>query len=180
METTARQQACTGRLQEVLDHDTFNMVYTMHQGTLYKKFMFLLNFQETAEDILQDVFLKTWQLRNTIKTEKSLQNFLYQIGRNLIIDHYRKQKREQGFTLIYRNFMNMVDQIDEEYIFHEDKFSKLEGIINKLPPRRKQVFELCKFERRSYEEVSELLHISPSTISDHIVKAMQFIKVNWN
>ncbi|MDR2269839.1 MAG: sigma-70 family RNA polymerase sigma factor [Sphingobacterium sp.] len=180
METIVRQQVYTDRLQQVLDHDTFNLVYTMYQGALYKKFMFLLNFPETVEDILQDVFLKTWQLRDRINTEKSLKHFLFQIGRNLIIDHYRKQKRKQGFTLVYRNFMNAVDQIDEECIFHEDKFSKLEGIINKLPPRRKQVFELCKFERRSYEEVSELLHISPSTISDHIVKAMQFIKVNWN
>ncbi|WP_454879556.1 RNA polymerase sigma factor [Sphingobacterium detergens] len=180
MEMIRQKQAHIGRLQDVLDHDTFNLVYTTYQGALYKKFMFLLNFQETAEDILQDVFLKTWQLRDTIKTEKSLKSYLFQIGRNLIMDHYRRQKREQGFTLTYRNFINVVDQIDEECIFHEDKFSKLEGIINKLPPRRKQVFELCKFERRSYEEVSELLHISPSTISDHIVKAIQFIKVHWN
>ncbi|WP_158655827.1 RNA polymerase sigma factor [Sphingobacterium sp. HMA12] len=180
MEAIAQKQVRTGGLQGVLDHDTFNLVYTTYQGTLYKKFMFLLNFQETAEDILQDVFLKTWQLRDTIKTEKSLKSYLFQIGRNLIMDHYRRQKREHGFTLIYRDFVNAVDQIDVECIFHEDKFSKLEGIINKLPPRRRQVFELCKLERRTYEEVSELLHISPSTISDHIVKAMQFIKVHWN
>jgi|SRR5690606_6843489 len=163
-----------------LNHDTFNLIYASYQETLYKKFLFLLDFQDTAEDILQDVFLKTWQLRHIIRTEEALKAYLFRIGRNLIMDHYRKQKREQGFAVIYAYFVSSVEQIDEECIFREDKFSKLEKIINRLPPRRKQVFEMCKLERRSYEEVSESLCISLSTISDHIVKATQFIKMHWN
>ena len=61
-------------------------------------------------------------------------------------------------------------------MFLEDKLCRLEVIIGKLPPKRKRIFELCKFEQKSYEEVSEILNVSPSTISDHIVKAHQFIK----
>ena len=163
-----------------LDHDTFKSIYETCQRAMYKKFLFLLGFPETAEDILQEVFLKTWQLRESISTEKSLKGYMSRIGHNLIMDHYRKQKREQGIVSLYADFNYSIDQIDEECMFCEDKFSKLEGIINKLPPRRKQVFEMCKLERRSYEEVSELLCITPSTISDHIVKATQFIKLHWN
>lgn len=165
---------------DTLNHDTFNAVYMSYQGVLYKKFRFMLDFQEIAEDILQDVFLKTWQLRHIIRTEESLKSYMFRIGQNLIMDHYRRQKREQGVALLYAYFVSSVEQIDEECIFREDKFSKLEQIINRLPPKRKQVFEMCKLEKRSYEEVSEILCISTSTISDHIVKATQFIKMHWN
>jgi len=180
METTFFKETSHNNVNHTLDHDTFSAVYSTYQNALYKKFLFLLDFQETAEDIMQDVFLKTWQLRDNIKSEKSLKAYMFRIGQNLIMDHYRKRKREQGLTLMYADIVGAVDQIDEECVFREDKISKLEGIINKLPPRRKQVFEMCKLERKSYEEVSELLHISPSTISDHIVKATQFIRLNWD
>lgn len=180
METISARKIPYDERVDTLNHDTFNAIYTNYQGTLYKKFLFLLDFQEIAEDILQDVFLKTWQLRHVIRTEESLKSYMFRIGRNLIMDHYRRQKREQGFALLYAASASSVEQIDEECIFREDKFSKLERIINRLPPKRKQVFKMCKLEKRSYEEVSEILCISTSTISDHIVKATQFIKMHWN
>ena len=65
---------------------------------------------------------------------------------------------------------------DDDKIFLEDCLLKLEDVIDKLPPKRKQVFELCKFKQKSYEEAGEILNVSPSTISDHIVKANQFIR----
>lgn len=162
-----------------LDQEMFCMLYQTYQRDLHKNFLCLLSFQDSVEDILQEVFLKTWQLRDRIDTKQSLKAYMFRIGQNLIFDHYRRQKQERNFSLLYVDFHDSIEQIDEDLLFHEDHISKLEDIIGKLPPRRKQVFEMCKLERRSYEEVSELLDISPSTISDHIVKATQFIKMKW-
>lgn len=180
METISISKTNFGKYSNALTHETFNMVYKSYRGVLYKQFLILLDFQDTAEDILQDVFLKTWQLRHAIRTEDSLKAYMFRIGRNLIMDHYRRQKKERGFAGTYTTFVNLVEQIDEEYMFREDKFSKLERIMKALPPKRKQVFEMCKLEQRSYAEVGKILAISSSTISDHIVKATRFIKSHWN
>ena len=64
----------------------------------------------------------------------------------------------------------------EEFVANDEKSVLLQNAINKLPPQRQQVFRLCKLEGKSYKEVSELLGISLSTISDHIVKATKSIR----
>jgi len=54
----------------------------------------------------------------------------------------------------------------------------IQEAIDALPPKRRQVFQLVKIEERSYEEVSHMLHVSISTVNDHIVKATKSIREN--
>ena len=65
----------------------------------------------------------------------------------------------------------------KEYVNDEEKSALLQNAVATLPAQRQQVFRLVKLERRSYKEVSEMLGISMSTISDHIVKATKSIRV---
>src|SRR5690606_23803061 len=117
-------------------------------------------------------FMKIWVRRKYIKAEGSLKMYMYKIGLNMIADHYRRLGTRHRWAA--RSFFE--NSSYEDKIFHEERLLKLEGAIDKLPPKRKRVFQLCKFEQKSYEEVGEILKVSPSTISDHIVKANQFIR----
>ncbi|MCO5946733.1 RNA polymerase sigma factor [Mucilaginibacter flavidus] len=64
----------------------------------------------------------------------------------------------------------------EESILSEENLDFLQIAIGTLPPQRKQIYTLCKLEGKSYEEVSNLLGISTSTISNQIVKANKTVK----
>lgn len=155
-----------------LDRDAFCTLYRDYQQVLFKKLLLFLDSREAVKDIVQEVFLKIWLRRKQIRMDASLKTYMFRIGHNMIMDYYRSLGRKQQFSFLF--FSDA--QADEDKMFLEDKLSRLEVIIGKLPPKRKRIFELCKFEQKSYEEVSEILNVSPSTISDHIVKAHQFIK----
>ena len=66
----------------------------------------------------------------------------------------------------------------EESLFSKDNAYFLNKMIDALPPKRRQIFKLIKIEELSYAEVSEKLHISVSTINDHVVKATKYIRAN--
>jgi RNA polymerase sigma factor (sigma-70 family) len=68
----------------------------------------------------------------------------------------------------------------EELLSGEQNLQVLHRAIEDLPPQRQQVFRLCKLEGKTYREVSELLGISESTISDHIVKGTKFIRAYFD
>lgn len=155
-----------------LDKESFCKLYKDYQQVLFKKLLLLLDYHEVVKDIVQEVFMKIWVRRKYIKADASLKTYMYKIGHNMIVDYYRSLGRKQRFSFI--TFSD--NHTDDDKMFVEDCLLKLEGVINKLPPKRKRVFELCKFEQKSYEEAGEILKVSPSTISDHIVKAKQFIK----
>src|SRR3546814_6458197 len=52
----------------------------------------------------------------------------------------------------------------------------IKSVMQKLPPRRRAIFALCKLEGRSYSEVAHLFGISQGTVNDHIVKATKFLR----
>ncbi|GAB3424360.1 RNA polymerase sigma factor [Niabella aquatica] len=155
-----------------LDRVSFCRLYKDYQQVLFRKLLLLIDSQEVVKDIVQDVFMKIWVRRKCIKADASLKTYMYRIGHNMIVDHYRSLGRKQRFA--FTTFSD--NHTDNNTMFPEDCLVEIEEVVSKLPPKRKRVFELCKLEQKSYEEAGEILHVSPSTISDHIVKAKQFIR----
>ena len=78
-----------------------------------------------------------------------------------------------------RHLLTVVSEVyshvEESLIASEAKV-ELYRAIELLPPKRREVFILCKLESRSYDEVSKLLHISSGTVNDHIRKANNFLR----
>jgi len=173
--TPTMMEALQLNTPKILDRKTFNEIYDTYYQDLLRKFVFLIGSQERAEDIIQEVFLKIWKQRRQIDFSLSLRSYMMRIGHNLIMDYYRHHRVEKKFEARYKR-QNNINYIDVDELFHEDQMSRLENVVNKLPPKRRLIFKLCKFEDKSYKEVSELLNVSQSTICDHIVKAKRFIK----
>jgi RNA polymerase sigma-19 factor, ECF subfamily len=158
------------------DEEALETIYGLYSQRLFGRLLKLVKIEAQAQEILQDVFIKLWQYRHSLDPEKSFRSFLFKIAENKVYDFFRKAARDKVMeanliSLSTTNYINI-----EEYTRAEENLRLLYKAIESLPPQRQQVFRLCKLEGRSYKEVSELLSISLSTISDHIVKATKAIK----
>jgi RNA polymerase sigma-70 factor (family 1) len=158
------------------DEGAFETIYGLYSQRLFGRLLKLVKTEAQAQEILQDVFIKLWQHRHSLDAEKSFRSFLFRIAENKVYDFFRKAARDKLMqanliSLATTNYINI-----EDYTREEENLKLLYKAIESLPPQRQQVFRLCKLEGRSYKEVSELLGISLSTISDHIVKATKAIK----
>ena len=155
---------------------TFEKIYKLYSNRLYGNLLKLVKSEAEAQEILQDVFLKVWHNRQSIDIEKSFRSYLFKIAENKVYDFFRKvardKKREARLISLGTNEYVPVDELLQS----DKKSAVLQKAIDSLPPQRKRVFRLCKLEGKSYKEVSELLGISVSTISDHIVKATKSIR----
>lgn len=154
----------------------FEKIYKLYSNRLYGNLLKLVKSEAEAQEILQDVFLKVWHNRQSIDIEKSFRSYLFKIAENKVYDFFRKvardKKREARLISLGTNEYVPVDELLQS----DKKSAVLQKAIDSLPPQRKRVFRLCKLEGKSYKEVSELLGISVSTISDHIVKATKSIR----
>ncbi len=128
-----------------------------------------------AEEILQEVFLKIWHHRESINPEKSFRSYLFKIAENKVFDFFRKAARDKEKTALLME-MGSSEYLPEHLLSRNENLLLLEKAIGSLSPQRQLVFRLCKLEDKSYKEVSALLNISVSTISDHIVKATRAIR----
>lgn len=158
------------------DQKAFENIYRVYSPRLFGKLIKLVKSETHAQEILQDVFLKVWEYKKSIDPEKSFRAFLFKIAENKAYDFFRKVAREKDRELELIAACTDNYTAIEEYISQDENLIILEKAIESLPPQRQQVFRLCKLEGKSYKEVSDLLGISVSTISDHIVKGTKAIR----
>ncbi|MCB0445339.1 MAG: RNA polymerase sigma-70 factor [Gelidibacter sp.] len=128
-----------------------------------------------AEDIVQNVFVKIWKKREKLKTEFSIQSFLYKSVYNEFIDHYRKQK--MVFPLEKKYIDALMSVVEEEDATSLDCLINIvKKEIQNLPPKCKETFLLSKEEGLTNIEIAEYKKISLKTVEAHITKAFSILK----
>jgi len=158
------------------NHDAFVEIYHRYKLRLAGNLLRMLKSPELAEELLQELFVRLWTHRQQIDLNQPIKSYLFRIGENLVRDTFRraaKDKRMQQHLLAATSYT--YPHVEELVISSETK-TELYQAIEMLPPKRREVFILCKLESKSYEEVSKLLNISPGTVNDHIRKANRFLR----
>ena len=164
-----------GRLKNG-DTDAFIQLYNRYHRGLYTYVTRIVKLPDVAEDILQEVFLKIWEIRHRINPALSFQAYLYCISRNLAFKMLKKISADYNLRLrVMSELQSAVEDAGlkaswDQYIII------LKTAIDALPPQRKRIFILCREEGRTYKEVSGLLNISPHTVKEHMVLATKSIK----
>ncbi len=158
------------------DEAAFEELYYLYSSRLLGFLTKLVKSDNFAAEIVQDTFIKIWNNHLKIDPNKSFHSYMFRIAENLVYDFFRKAARDKKLEKVLINHACNDYQHVEEKINKEEINLLLRKAIDTLPPRRREIFQLVKMEERSYEEVSKLLHISTSTINDHVVKATKAIR----
>ena len=166
------------QLKKLLDGDekAFDYSYNCYSLPVYRKLLKMIKVEFVAEEILQKVFIKIWEKRHLIDPEQGLKAYIYQIAQNMVYDFYRNLARENELQTQVKYAVNDLAEDAAANLLLKETSELLEMAIEQLPEQQKIVFRLCKQEGKSYDEVSQLLGISPSTINGHIVRATKKVK----
>lgn len=154
----------------------FEWIYHRYKTRLAASMLRLLKSPDLVDDLLQELFVRLWEHRKSINPHQSIKAYLFRIAENLVYDAFRRLSKDKRLQDRLFRAMEGVEANIEEQLLVQEAREVIEAAIAMLPPKRRKVFMLCKMESKSYEEVSSLLNISPSTINDHIYKANQFLK----
>jgi RNA polymerase sigma-70 factor (family 1) len=142
-----------------------------------KSFCFsFVKSSEAAEEIVSDVFIKVWQIRNKLPEIDNLKVYLYTIAKNFCLNY------------ITRNFKHPVvglDDIDieatitvsnpEDIYISADLVNKIQQTIRLLPPKCRIIFQLVKEDGLKYREVAEILGLSVLTVRNQLSIAIRKI-----
>lgn len=134
----------------------------------------LTNDHDDAEDIIQNVFIRTWKKREKLKTNFSIQSFLYKSVYNEFIDQYRKRKSVLPLEKKYIDELSVIVEDEENTI--APLISLIKEEIENLPPKCKHTFLLSKQDGLSNVEISEYLDISIKSVEAHITKAFSILR----
>lgn len=130
---------------------------------------------DTCEDIVQDTFFKIWKNRKSIEISTSSRNFLVTSVRNSCIDYLRKQNMVRVWQ--EREAQEKTKYVPDDLYSHIELEQMLLEALAKLPENIRNVFELNRFDGKSYKEIAEEQGISVKTVEAHISKALKILRV---
>ncbi len=155
--------------------EAFKLLFEKYGTRLYQFSLKYLRDKEDAEDLLNEVFLKIWENRHALKTNTSFQSYLFTIAYNNIRQRFLKKSREEKYIHVFAEeylseFSKGEDQLD--YIMFTQKINK---IIDLLPARRKEIFNLNYKEELKNYEIADKLGLSEQFVKNQLSAARKFI-----
>lgn len=136
----------------------------------------ILRNRDTAEDIVQEVFIKIWQKRDEIKIESTLKGYLFKAVANAALNELQRIKKFQYHTEIKEDQLPSVDPVSHE---SDQGFleQKIQEALDDLPPKCKVIFTLSRYENLKYKEIAEQLDISVKTVEAQMGIALEKMRL---
>jgi RNA polymerase sigma-70 factor (ECF subfamily) len=158
------------------NNKAFRKLFDYYRNDLYKFSLSMVCSKDYAEEIVQDVFMKVWIKRESLNPEMSFKSYLFTITRNKNIKFLKKAANDRKLReeIFYKKqkFANSIDIYVRE---SELEFIKKEA-LDKLSPRRREIFEMSRNENKSYEEIAAELGISISTVRNQMSKSLEILR----
>ncbi|WP_164974117.1 RNA polymerase sigma factor [Filimonas effusa] len=163
------------RLQQG-DVAAFDIIYKRYHESLYAFILRYLKSPQLAEDILQEVFMKLWEVRKQLRPGATFSAYLYKIARNKVFKTFRKIAADDEKILVLAGSLAATTEDPQAMALWVEYQRLFENAVERLPVQRKKVFRLCRQEGCTYDEVAAQLHISRNTVKEHMVLGTRFIR----
>ena len=131
--------------------------------------------KSTAEEVVQDFFCKLWERRFEIQINTSFNNYLYKSVVNHCYNHFRKVETERKIIDYGDNDLSEVQTVHST--MHSNELDQQVSIaLLELPEKRREIFELSRFEGLKYHEIAERLNISVKTVETQMTRSLEFLR----
>lgn len=177
-----KKRAALGVDEDVLfrlkqgDESAFESIYWKYNSWVFNFIHSLLFDKSLAEDLTQTVFLKIWEKRESIDPELGFDSYLFAIARNLVYKETENRLQSELLSDTLKEHSANHDSLTEENIDADSLREYINNLIEKLPPSRRQIFQLSRHAHLSNKEIASRLSISEKTVETQLYRALRFLK----
>jgi len=154
----------------------FTKLYNKYSRRMYINMFKMVKDELVVEEMIQVLFSRIWQQRETISYDSDFSAYLYRCGSNLVCDFYRKLKTDRRMLARFKATITEQYSHIEESIYFKESQHLLEQALAGLSDQQRHVYQMCKLEGCSYKETAARLGISPYTVKEYLCKAKQLVK----
>lgn len=162
------------------DENAFRELVNNYQKMVVNICFGMIHIQEDAEDIAQEVFIEVFRSIQKFRFDSKLSTWIYRISVNKSLNFIRDTKKSRLIQNIETVFSGKKENTETVADGDSQPGYSLENIqrakivhdaINELPKNQKTAFTLSKYEDLSYQEISEIMQVSLSSVESLVHRA---------
>jgi RNA polymerase sigma factor (sigma-70 family) len=158
------------------DVGKLGMLFDKHHRGLFHYFLHVTSNTAVSEDLVQEVFFRILKYRHTYQTGTAVRPWMYQIGRNALIDHVSRNKGEVALP-------DGVDEIGvteaapglspERQAQNSQEAALLKRALRAMPQEKREVLIMSRFLELKYEEIATVLNCEVGTVKVRVHRALR-------
>ena len=159
------------------DRNLFSFIVKQYQERVFRLVIGFLHEKEEAEDITQEIFIKTFQSLHKFRGEAAFSTWLYRIAVTTSLTHIERKKRKNFIINVGEKLQLLKHkshfETDSEYPEIEELDLAIKNAIDSLTEKQRTAFVLQKYEELSQKEIAEIMHTTEGAIEQHLQRAKQ-------
>ncbi len=163
------------------DKNSFRNIFREFYQPLCHLSKHYLEDEDEAKGVVQEAFVKLWEIRNELNPDSNLRNFLFTLVKNnclnilnrrqIMLKHHEKIR----WMEMHYQYESLVRMGDDFLEFGELK-EKIDQAIRNLPEHCRVVFEMSRNEDLKNREIADKLRVSQKTVEAHLTKALKILR----
>ena len=155
----------------------FSECYLQYKDIIQNYIAYRIPHSNEAEDLVQDVFVRLWDHKDFLNRE-TVRSLLFTIARNIVIDRIRRYYVKENFISIYNNVWERSRNTTEETVLSRELQLLHRDVVNRLPSKRKQIYQMSFDNEMSCPEIAERLSLSVRTVEGQMFLARKIIRAS--
>lgn len=158
------------------DTDSLAHIFERHHRPLFRFFFHLCGSSGLAEDLTQEVFFRMLKFRGTFQKDARFTPWMYQIARNVHVDHMRRKQTEMP---LYDDRMELDREPHDPGLTPElnmlrgSDLAILRKALMRLPAERRELLVLSRWQNLRYEEIAAIVQCEPAAVKTRVFRAMR-------
>ena len=159
------------------DRDAFAQLLERYEKQVYHQALRMVNHPEDAADITQEAFFKVWQGLPSFQGDSSFSTWLYRLTNNVCIDFLRREKKRKGDASLDDDSRDLTAALadpaptPQRVLEQKELHRALAAGLAKLSEEHRQVLVLREVNGLSYEEIGQVLDLTPGTVKSRMARA---------
>ena len=158
------------------DAAAFDDFFQAYGQKLYGFALKYLKSESEAEEMVQEVFVRIWENRRSLKTEYSFKSYLFTIALNQIRKFFKKRAVSLRYIADFQNEISESDDHTADSIDYGSLISRIDEIVDTFPERKRQIFLKRRKEGKTSREIAAELNITVGTVDNQISDALRIIR----
>lgn len=162
------------------DHKTFELLFKKYYVFLCYEARSYITGKHIIEEIVGDVFRWLWENRETLVITTSFKAYLVRAVHNACMSYLRQNQLEcvdLNDTTVDRNTLFSLDESPLDHMLSKELIERAGKAVKELPPQYRRVFELSRYKKLTYAEISEEMGISVNTVKLYQKKALAQLRL---
>lgn len=149
------------------------LFFRHYHGLCEFVFHYLRNLDQ-SEEVVSDLFIHLWERRTELTIHGNPKAYLFAAARNRALNQLaRERRRVEPLVEIDENRIGSSDSRPDRPMLQREFEQAVDQLLDQLPPRRREIFRLCRLEGFAYKEIASILEISVRTVQNHMVLAVR-------